>query len=346
MILHKMISIIVPIYNVAPYLNRCLDSIMGQGLDEGTFEVLLINDGSTDDSLHICEYYRSQHPQIFRILSKMNEGVSATRNLGIEQAKGDWIYFMDADDYLIPGGLSSVMRRYLDDSIDMLTFSAVTLTEEEHKASLQRLQSVYVPSGSKVIYEGDDCLREYSVNCAVWNCIIKRSFLVSGKGKHIRFPKMYIEEDSFFQLECALCRCRVKVVNDCIYHYIVRKSSAITSRGKTRMKEAISCFMTYFEHLDQLAAEWEQDPKMINAFTGIQTRLARPFFSRVLSADLSTKEFTHVMNDMQPHMRLIRQGTIKQLMMTLKKNPFMYPLASFLYRHIFMTIVYPFLSKN
>ncbi len=328
------------------YLGRCLDSILSQGIGEGTYEVLLINDGSTDNSLAICEQYRNQYPYIFRVISKQNEGVSATRNLGIEEAKGDWLYFMDADDYLVPGGLSSVMRRYLDDSIDMLVFDAVTLTEQQHAELIRRLPSVYEPSGSKVRYEGDDCLREHSHNSAVWNSIIKRSFLTTGRGGHIRFPQMYIEEDSLFQLECAICRCRVRVVSDCLYHYIVRKSSAITTRTKDRMQEAISCFMKYFKRLSQLAEEWKHDMKMVNALKNIQTSLVRPFFSRVLCADLSIGEFVDVMRNMQPHMRLVREGKMKKFMTVLGKMPVLYPLASLLFRYVFMTMVYPYLRKN
>lgn len=340
------ISIIVPIYNMESYLSRCLDSILRQGLDEGDYEVILINDGSTDNSLCICEQYRKQHPQLFRVISKQNEGVSATRNLGIEEAKGDWLYFMDADDYLVSGGLSSVIARYLDDSIDMLIFSAVTLTEQEHTNLIQGLPAVYKPSGSKVRYEGDDCLREYSLNSGVWNCIIKRSFLTIGRGRHVRFPQMYIVEDKLFQLECALCRCRLRVVSDCIYHYIVRKASAITTRKKSRMREAISCFIKFSQRLSQLAEEWKYDKKMVNALMDIQTDLVQPFFSRTLSAGLSIREFSDVMKNVQPYMSLVKECKVKKLMMFFRRIPALYPFASFMYRFVFMTVVYPFLSKN
>lgn len=106
----QTISIIVPVYNVEPYLGRCLDSILGQGLNEGTYEVLLINNGSTAGFPAICEQYRDPYPQIFRVITNQNEGGSTTRNLGVEQAQGDWLYFMDANDYLVPGGLSSVIK--------------------------------------------------------------------------------------------------------------------------------------------------------------------------------------------------------------------------------------------
>lgn len=342
----KVITIIVPIYNMEHYLGRCLDSILSQGIGEGTYEVLLINDGSTDNSLAICEQYRNQYPQIFRVISKQNEGVSATRNLGIEEAKGYWLYFMDADDYLVPGGLSSVMGRYLDDSVDMLSFSSVTLKEQEHCNIVQKLSPNYNESNSVIKYEGIDSLREYKLNTFIFNTIIKRSVMVSGKASHVRFEKMYIAEDFLFKFECALCRCRERVVSDCIYHYIIRDFSAITNRSKERMKEAIPCFMRCFQRLGQVAEEWKDDEKMKNALMYLQTRLVTPFFSRVLSANLSHEQFVEVMRNMRPHMSLVREGTVKKLMRFFIKAPALYPLASFAYRFFFMTIVYPFLHKN
>ena len=91
------ISIIVPVYNVEKYLNRCLDSIINQSFIN--FELILINDGSTDKSGKICDKY-AQIDKRVRVIHKKNEGVSLTRNLGINIAKGDYITFIDSDDWI------------------------------------------------------------------------------------------------------------------------------------------------------------------------------------------------------------------------------------------------------
>lgn len=92
-----MISIIVPVYNVELYLKECIDSILSQ--DYTDFELLLIDDGSTDSSYHICKEYQSKDKRV-KVLKKTNGGVSSARNLGIEKAKGEWITFLDSDDYI------------------------------------------------------------------------------------------------------------------------------------------------------------------------------------------------------------------------------------------------------
>lgn len=98
------ISIIVPVYNVEKYLNRCVDSILAQTYTD--FELLLIDDGSTDDSGTICDEYAAKDSRI-RVFHKPNGGASSARNMGLDYAKGEWIAFADADDYVMPEWLQN-----------------------------------------------------------------------------------------------------------------------------------------------------------------------------------------------------------------------------------------------
>ena len=98
-------SIIIPVYNVEQYLSKCLDSVLRQGWEENEYEVLLVNDGSKDRSLSICEQYAEKHNN-FRIINQENAGVSAARNNGIEHAQGEFVGFLDSDDYLLDNGYS------------------------------------------------------------------------------------------------------------------------------------------------------------------------------------------------------------------------------------------------
>ncbi len=109
-----MISIIVPVYNAEQYLRRCIDSILAQSHTD--FELLLINDGSKDASGDICDEYATQDTRI-RVFHKKNGGVSSARNLGIEESKGEWITFIDADDYVHPDFLASLYAQHDADLI-------------------------------------------------------------------------------------------------------------------------------------------------------------------------------------------------------------------------------------
>lgn len=102
-----MISIIIPVYNTQKYLRCCLDSIVAQTYKD--FEVILIDDGSTDGSGKMCDEYAEKDDR-FRVFHKQNAGVSSARNLGVEKATGEWIFFMDSDDIIYPYALDMMMK--------------------------------------------------------------------------------------------------------------------------------------------------------------------------------------------------------------------------------------------
>ena len=102
----KKLSIIIPAYNAAKYVERCIESIVSQGYDD--VEILLVDDGSTDNTLQICDALATKYPCI-KVLHKENGGVSSARNLGIDNAQGEYLMFVDVDDYLLPGALPNAM---------------------------------------------------------------------------------------------------------------------------------------------------------------------------------------------------------------------------------------------
>lgn len=125
------VSVIVPVYNVEQYLRRCVDYLVNQTMDKSQYEVLLINDGSTDSSLDICREYEEKYPEIIKVFSKENEGLSATRNFGIKHAQGKYLTYIDSDDYISTDTLKSVSE-YFDqvyDEVDMVTFFEQPFTD-------------------------------------------------------------------------------------------------------------------------------------------------------------------------------------------------------------------------
>ncbi len=116
------LSIIVPVYNVGNYLRRCVDSILSQ--DYETYEIILVNDGSTDSSGVICDELAEQHVHI-SVIHKPNGGLSSARNAGLKVAKGKYIWFIDSDDYISAGVLSFMMSQITRDDYDALFFSYI-----------------------------------------------------------------------------------------------------------------------------------------------------------------------------------------------------------------------------
>lgn len=113
---NKKVSIIVPVYNVEKYLQRCIESILTQ--TETDFELLLIDDGSKDKSGLMCDDYAQKDKRV-NVIHKENGGVSSARNLGIEKANGEWMCFIDADDYVRQDFLSNI-QQYLFGDVDIV----------------------------------------------------------------------------------------------------------------------------------------------------------------------------------------------------------------------------------
>ena len=115
------ITVIIPIYNAELYLERCIDSIVNQSFKD--IELICVNDGSTDNSEQIIKKYQDNHNNII-LISKKNEGVSAARNIGLEKSNSDYIYFVDADDWLSPDCLESIYNAAISSQADIIYFNA------------------------------------------------------------------------------------------------------------------------------------------------------------------------------------------------------------------------------
>ena len=123
----KKISIIIPVYNTAKYLKRCFDSVLVQSYKD--FEMVIINDGSTDNSEQIINEYKDKYPDLISYYNKPNTGVASTRNFGIEKANGEYIMFLDSDDY-IDKALLKTLEQYINKDIDLIKFKLQRVDEE------------------------------------------------------------------------------------------------------------------------------------------------------------------------------------------------------------------------
>ena len=124
------VSFVVAIYNVSQYLGRCIESLMDQTMDD--IEILLVNDGSLDDSLEICHSYAARDKRI-TVIDQKNQGANAARNSGLRAAKGQWIYFVDGDDY-VDREICFRLTEYMSQEYDVILFSNAVCTGSKIKA--------------------------------------------------------------------------------------------------------------------------------------------------------------------------------------------------------------------
>lgn len=185
--MHK-ITVIIPIYNAELYLERCIDSIVNQSFKD--IELICVNDGSTDNSEQIIKKYQDNHNNII-LISKKNEGVSAARNIGLEKSNSDYIYFVDADDWLSPDCLESIYNAAISSQADIIYFNANIYKNNTliNYYNLKRLKSI----------KNKDLLFKMMIH-AVWNKLYKKEFLLKND---IKFPVgIKSSEDNIFNEMC------------------------------------------------------------------------------------------------------------------------------------------------
>ena len=137
--MNSKVSIIIPIYNTEKYLNRCIDSVLNQSYNN--LEILLINDGSTDNSEKICKEYEKKYSRI-KYIKKDNSGVSDTRNKGIKESSGKYIFFLDSDDYIDSGVIENLVNNYKN---NILTGIIAKVIEEKNTYYIEKRNNKYSP---------------------------------------------------------------------------------------------------------------------------------------------------------------------------------------------------------
>lgn len=211
-----MISIIVPVYNVEPYLRKCLDSIVGQTYLD--LEILLIDDGSTDYSGKICEEYAELDERI-KFFHTENQGLSAARNLGLDYAKGEYIGFVDSDDWIESDMYEVLLKRAEETEADVAE-CGIFVEHPERTEIIARQNKVI--DGKEALAR----LLSNSLLSAIWNRLWKRECFAS-----IHFPENRVYEDiaTTYRVFCDInCVC---IVSEEKYHWLQREKSLSKKRA-------------------------------------------------------------------------------------------------------------------
>ncbi len=203
------ISVIVPVFNGERTLKRCVDSLLAQSLSD--FELVLIDDGSTDNSGAICEEYSKRDERV-RYVKKENGGPSSVRNLGIKEAAGEYIAFADSDDYMDEGALDFMYKKAKETGADMVIcgcFIELQKTVRINNCEEMILEGEY---GEKIIP-----LKSKDLLDAPWNKLYNTEFLRKTK---VTMPEGEIFEDTAFHLELLEHSPKIAVYSECFYHYV------------------------------------------------------------------------------------------------------------------------------
>ena len=232
------VTFIVPVYNVESYLRRCLDSIIHQTVTD--YEVIIVDDGSTDGSGEICNQYVAKDDR-FVVHHKENGGVSTARNAGIDMATGDYLFFVDADDWLEPMALEKsldiINRHHAPDAVcfgfchDNESVGAVSFCQEiEGKEYIKQFICELTNGSAEALKRGVNLY-------APWAKLYKRQIIDE---HHLRFDKELKVAQDFWLNLCYFFYCENIVVdNTKVYHYFTNENSLVNRLSKERLQEGI-----------------------------------------------------------------------------------------------------------
>ena len=236
------ISVIVPIYNCEKYISKCIESIINQTFHD--LEIILIDDGSTDKSVEVCESFAKKDSRV-KLICQENGGVSKARNVGLESAQGDFITFVDSDDYIIPEMYERMYKNLIENEAD-ISICGITNYFIKRDGAIEKIRQssidgFFVFTGEKAVEESLKS-RLFSVNPV--NKLFKKKLFYS-----VRYPEGKISEDAFL-IPSILSDARVVVYDSFpMYCYVRRENSITTSNFSSKDWDVVEA---YEKHLKKV----------------------------------------------------------------------------------------------
>lgn len=335
-----LLSLILPVYNMEEYLEKCLDSILRQGLREDEYEVILVNDGSTDKSRIICQRYVNLHNN-FHLINQSNAGVASARNKGINAAKGKFIGFVDPDDYLLDDGLNIAFRQYANrDDIDVIHFYS-SYDFWEVKPIINELD--YIGTTHELLVANHGGLPSFC-----WIYIYRKDFL----DKHnIRFKPYCVGEDQLFVSTVFIANARYLSCKADIYRYVVRESSASTNRRTEHARRCVRDYLSAYNDIIEAMKQYgiEEGSDVYNACINSVNSKKMFGFSRILTSSYGYNEFKQISKwskdiGFTPFPRQevgIKANFIRHVENATLSNYVIYKLVSGLFNHIITPYIMP-----
>lgn len=225
-------SIVIPVYNIAPYLRMCLDSVLLQTFTD--WEAICVDDGSTDGSGEILDEYAAKDKR-FRVVHQMNAGVSSARNKALDESHGDWLMFCDSDDAFAPETLEILRERLGTSEYELITFEMVRVVrgEDAIAESPDQCENVFDMSNAEDV---EHLIKKcFPHRLWAWNKCFKRTLV-----NDLRFENYQPCEDAVFVLECIFRARRILELPNVLYKYVQHEGSCLKTISAKRLEGDIN----------------------------------------------------------------------------------------------------------
>lgn len=232
----KKVSIIVPVYGVEKYIDKCLDSLVKQSLKE--IEVIVVNDGTKDNSQKIIDKYVKKYPDKIKSFIKENGGQGSARNYGLEKVSGEYIGYVDSDDFIEKDMYKKLYNKAKEKDYDIVVCGNYNVSEDYQNKNVDVFINNYNTDLENIFFG----------KMAVWNKIYKRDILIKNK---LEFKEKVWYEDLAFTLKAIMNSNTFAFIDEPLYDYLIREGSTMNNSNVQRNLEILDAFndiLSYIKH--------------------------------------------------------------------------------------------------
>lgn len=230
------LSIIVPVYGVEKYIDKCLDSLVKQSLKE--IEIIVVNDGTKDNSQKIIDKYVKKYPEKIKSYIKENGGQGSARNYGLEKANGEYIGYVDSDDFVEKDMYKKLYNKAKENNYDIVVCGNYNVSEDYQNKNIDAFINNYNTDLENIFFG----------KMAVWNKIYKRDILIKNK---LEFKEKVWYEDLAFTLKAIMNSNTFAFIDEPLYYYLIREGSTMNNSNVKRNLEILEAFddiLSYIKH--------------------------------------------------------------------------------------------------
>ena len=228
------LSVIVPLYNSAVWLPKCLDSLLCQDLDEAEYEIICVDDGSPDHSKDLAASYSVEHPNV-KVVSQPNQGTAGARNTGMRHAVGKYLCFVDPDDYVEKNVYGGLVKRMEEECLDMLRFNYRIVDEQYREMEKSEMENKF--DYSSQLMTGVDFLgKRLDVSCYVW-AYMYRASVIKDNGIWC-LQGEYVDDTPWLPQVCMKAN-RVDLTDQRVYYYYQRSEGLVRAKSPEAMMKKI-----------------------------------------------------------------------------------------------------------
>ncbi|MCF7560038.1 glycosyltransferase [Sabulilitoribacter multivorans] len=330
------LSIIVPCYNVEDHIIRCLNSLVNQNLNPSDFEIIVIDDGSSDTSISLVKEFISKHKNII-LYTQENRGLGAVRNRGIKLAKGEYIYFIDSDDYLAYNTMNIILESAINNDVEILGFQTI-LTDD---LSLFKSETVNEFNETSVSTGVEYMLKSKLHRSEAWWYILKREFLIDTGHT---FEEGKFMEDIVFTFRILTDAKRFLFLPIDAHRYVKNPDSIMNNESQKHLTKLIEGYISMIFRLHALAEEFKSKKqndiqKVIHKIKYTSNLNTFFMFFKIIRSNISIKNINIILNKLKkigayPYNR--RQVTEEYSHIKIKVIAFI-----FNNKFVFYTLLYP-----